>query len=191
MKKFIKICLKCKKTYKSRYSFAQYCSHKCYLSTLKGRKLSKEWKEKIGKSNKVSVKKSWENKEYRKRMSEVHKGKKFTLETRKNMSIAQLQRVKRGENSGPNHYNWKGGWSKRAGYIFIYQPHHPHAFKGYVLEHRLVMEKVLNRFLYPSEIIHHINGIKNDNRPNNLQLFPNKSSHAKYHHNGFRYSASS
>jgi len=187
MKKFIKECFKCKKTYTSKYSFAQYCSHKCFLSTLKGRKLSKEWKEKIGKANKISVKKSWENKEYRKRMSEAHKGHKPSLETRKRMSLAQIQRVKKGENCGSNHYNWKGGRHKRAGYIYIYQPHHPQNNSGYVLEHRLIMEKIVNRFLSISEIVHHKNGIRDDNRIENLQLLPNKSYHAKCHHNGSRY----
>lgn len=49
-----------------------------------------------------------------------------------------------------------------------------------VLEHRLVAEAVLGRALMPGEIVHHINGHKNDNRPANLALMTSKE-HSREH----------
>lgn len=78
-----------------------------------------------------------------------------------------------------NHPNWKGGRVALAGgargYIGILKPDHPRANKGgYVLEHILVWEEAHGKPLPKGWIIHHLNGIKNDNRPSNLIALPNK-----------------
>lgn len=82
--------------------------------------------------------------------------------------------------SGFRNGAWKGGRINRGGYIAVASAKHPLARKGYVLEHRLVIEKKLGRYLKPSEIVHHKNGIKTDNRSGNLELM-DTSEHATMH----------
>lgn len=82
---------------------------------------------------------------------------------------------------GPKAANWKGGRRKHRGYILVYAPEHPFTtMRIYVKEHRLVMEKHLDRYLRPEEVVHHINRDKTDNRIENLQLFKNHSEHITF-----------
>lgn len=58
------------------------------------------------------------------------------------------------------------------GYVMLKRRDHPHCTKaGWVYEHRLVMEGVLGRYLLPTEEVHHRNGQRADNRPENLELW--------------------
>jgi transposase-like protein len=76
----------------------------------------------------------------------------------------------------------KGYKVKDSGYVCILSPSHPRADKvGYVPEHTLVMEKRIGRYLKENEVVHHINGIKGDNRIENLKLmtvFQHKCMHS-------------
>lgn len=87
---------------------------------------------------------------------------------------------------GQEHHAWKGGTLLRSdGYVYEYAPDHPASAnsKGYVLQHRLVMERHLGRLLAVNELVHHVNEIKTDNRIENLEL-TSRSAHMKYHKGG-------
>jgi hypothetical protein len=77
------------------------------------------------------------------------------------------------------------------GYLTIYMPEHPeaHAFtgvpgvsRGFCFVHRYAMECVLGRLLVPGEIVHHKDGNKCNNDPDNLQLFKDFREHTKCHY---------
>lgn len=81
----------------------------------------------------------------------------------------------------PGGFLKKGIYKNPLGYIYIHSPNHPNRdVRNYVAEHRLVVEKHIGRFLLKTEVVHHKNGIKDDNRIENLELFKNQSEHIKH-----------
>ena len=57
----------------------------------------------------------------------------------------------------------------------MYRPDHPASWRsGQIFEHRVVMEEMIGRYLLPHENVHHKNGNRQDNRPDNLELWIKK-----------------
>ena len=143
------ICHQCGKIFKrENYRFKQnktgvfFCSQKCYLLSPK----KKEW----SRDGQLGRKQS--PKQISKRINTI--------------------RERYGERKMEKSVNWKGGrWKDTSGYIRIKMPNHPSAdCKGYVIEHRYVMEQKLGKILKRYEQVHHINGIRDDNRIENLEV---------------------
>lgn len=115
-------------------------------------------------------------KEVREIISKTHKGKVLSPETRKKISEGHKGK-----------YRIKtefGGHRKERddGYLAVYCPEHPNASAdGYVMEHRLVIEKILGRYLEPDEVVHHIDENRKNNEPSNLSIFRNLKDHRRYH----------
>ncbi len=178
--KIKRVCKTCKKIFftwsaEIRKGGGKYCSRKCYL---------------LRPNNKIkriclickniffvfphSIKKGFGKFCTRRCKSLAMIGNKASEKTKQKMS--KRRRLS-------NNPNWKGGRMKISrGYILIKTPTHPFRYKSnYVLEHRLVMERFLGRYLLSKEIVHHINKTPGDNRIENLRLFANNGKHIKFH----------
>lgn len=153
----IKQCLICNKDFKTWQclidkGFGKFCSHKCFSVNHK-------------------IRMSGDN--------HPNFGKKHSKKT-----IDRMKKSKLGKYSGNKNPNWKGGKTITShGYVNIFKPNHPFAnCRGYVYEHRLVVEKKIGRFLNKAEAVHHIKN-KTENNPKYLIAFINNSVHHRFHKN--------
>lgn len=117
--------------------------------------------------------------EIRAKISKAHLGVKLSVQHREALSKSHI-----GKMMGPDNPKWKGGYRPAQDYARVYAPGHPNAdARGEIHEHRLVASKSLGRPLVAGEIVHHINGDRTDNRPENLLVMAN-GEHVRQHNLG-------
>lgn len=155
-------CLKCQKKFNPLYGSSpkKFCSNFCYLEN--------RW----GKFKKPSKCLTCENlckstgKRTQKFCSSPCKWKWQSINIR-----------------GINHprFKYRIPYGSKSRYWAILSPHHPfNDSKGYVMEHRLVMEKKIGRFLKRNEVVHHIDENPQNNAIENLILMAKKD-HDRHH----------
>ncbi len=113
-------------------------------------------------------------------MAEIMKGNKYRV------GIAPWHKGKKCPKlSGKNNGQWRGGKTvDKHGYVLIKKRSHPFCSStGYVREHRLIIEKIIGRYLKPNEKVHHLEE-KDNNNPKKLIAFVNHSAHVRFERNG-------
>lgn len=151
-------CELCNKSFSRRTDTNKFCSLKCARLSWVGKPTRANW-----------------TPELKAKMSKKYMGKGNPMYGKENWAKGK----KRPEMSGINHFAWKGGFSiNKDGYKVIENELETHGEK--IFEHRLVMEQNLGRKLLFSEIIHHINHNKLDNRIENLMIV-SRTEHVKIH----------
>lgn len=158
-------CCQCNTFFIPKFSNSKYCSKACYNYCKRARHIEKNKKERVCEfcnSKFLSFNKAIFCSAACVSRGTINKRKKFiTIPDCLESSSRKLD--------------------KTLGYVRIYAPMHKEANTwGYVYEHRIIAEFILNRNLLEEEIVHHKNGKRWDNRPENLEVM-NKIDHAKLH----------
>lgn len=93
----------------------------------------------------------------------------------KRLGLRRPAKRRPGVGVGSSNPAWRGGRRiRRDGYILLWTP------KGERLEHQIIAEEKIGRKLLPDEVVHHINGNRQDNSPENLEVMT-QSQHMKRH----------
>lgn len=190
MKKYV--CQQCNKTFFNKHNNRKYCSRQCYGLAYQNKRKSTDTEFKKGHCFWLGKKRA--NMTGKNNPNYVKKISVSCITCRKKFEIIP-SKIKGGRgkfcSKGCYYKNKKlqRGGNNRGGIIItedgyraIWCPEHPYAQrKGYILEHRLIMEQHLKRYLEPNEIVHHKDGNQENNALSNLGLFDNIVSHLKYH----------
>jgi uncharacterized protein (DUF1330 family) len=178
---------------RQKISIARKEYYKTHIPWNSGKHLSLDTKIKIGLAHKgknISYEQRLKLSKALKGTSPWIKGRNHTELSKRKISEAakkmwQEKREKLIEShSGKHNSRWKGGKRKTGnGYIEILNHAHPYANEeGYIAEHRIVIEKIIGRYLLTTEVVHHL-GEKDDNRPQMLMAFINHSAHKRFENN--------
>lgn len=153
-------------TYPARAARAKFCSSRCRAIAWNkakppaaGRPKTPEHRAKIAQARRDS--------------SFSTKGMTYQItESDRQRRAEHMNEVRPPVRRGAESPSWNGGRTRTpTGYIMIHRPLHPFANKrGYVFEHRLVVEEADGVVLTPNQIVHHINHVTDDNRRENLRV---------------------
>lgn len=159
--KIKKVCLNCNRIFYSyTWTKQKYCCKNCYF------KHHKRYNVKYYcKTCRVKVKAQ----------------RKFCKKCYKNFLLTHNRKINKDYYKNHIYRQYSGN-----GYVLVKaKKDHPYKnTRGYIYEHRLVMEKHIGRYLKPEEVVHHLNGVKDDNRLENLLLLPNRRAHNRFKHIG-------
>ena len=179
-------CLICDKIFKPTHKTTRYCSKRCQHESMRGKKRSPE---SIAKSKEfyakrrgvIITKEKFEHLYWEQGRSvpwiakEIQCNRSNLYQYIRRMGF-KIRTRKEAIGEGENHHCWRGGkTTSKDGYVTFSATNK----KGQA-EHRVIVENVLGRKLKSNEVVHHINGIRDDNRNSNL-LVCTRSYHTRLH----------
>lgn len=141
--------------------------------------LSTETRAKMSAAQKKRMPLMWQNPEYRKKMSDAHRGQKPTNLAK----LAEIARSPEGRKRMSERMKGKPAWNRGKGKGFLNSNGYPTIREGFrsVLEHRVVMQQIIGRKLKPQEVVHHWDENRKNNAEENLCLLRGRGAHQRLH----------